>query len=99
VSRLYADLLRAEAHIRDLEARLAKATHDAVVARDRADLAEGILRKVLTDADVEVVEYGPGRPDMAGRRYLGLDYSAIDLTDAQAALLDTIINPEETPGA
>jgi hypothetical protein len=86
VSRLYADLLAAESRIADLEARLAAATHDAVVARDRAEVAEGILRKLTG-----VVWMTSGTAYLRG--------AGVDLTDAEAALFDTINPQEETPNA
>jgi hypothetical protein len=76
--------------IADLETQLSARSHEAIVARAEAELAKGILRKLVGEGPVEFEPYGPGRPDMAGRSYLGLDYGIVDLTDAEAALFDTI---------
>lgn len=77
--------------IADLEARLAAATHDAVVARDRADLAVGILRKLKAEAGVEMHTMGA---TWGGCPFLGLDCSTVVLTDAEAALFDSMGGPE-----
>jgi hypothetical protein len=80
----------AAARIADVEARLAAATHDAVVARDRANLAVGILRKILTTGDVEQWHHEDGG---CALDHSTVGHPSIDLTDAEAALLDSIGEP------
>jgi multidrug resistance efflux pump len=88
-----ADLRRAEARIADLEATVAALTrrngqlaadlaarsHDLIVARDRADLAVGILRRQV-NAGAHVVD------GVLVRSTRG----PLALTDAEAALFDTL---------
>lgn len=83
MSRRRADLARAEACIDTQAARIGELADENRVLRS-------ILRKLAAEGDVELREYGPGRPDKAGERFLGLDYSAVDLTADEAALFDTI---------
>jgi hypothetical protein len=78
-----------DSRIADLEARLADASHRAVTATEEARVATGILAK-LKGMGVELSPYGPGRPDKDGQHFLGLDYFIVDVTDAEAALFDTI---------
>lgn len=80
MSRLLADLQRAEVCIADLEgqvklleAQLADASHRAITATEEARVAKGILAKV--------------------RRFeekYGLGFGLVHLTDAESALFDTI---------
>lgn len=63
--------------IADLEAALSARSHEAIVARDEAELAKGILRKIARS----VVRYGG---------WISRTDSVIDLTDAEAALFDSL---------
>jgi hypothetical protein len=69
---------------------------DVVDQETENDLLRSILRRIGTEGNVELDEYGPGRPDKTGERFLALDYSWVDLTHAEAALFDAITT-EESP--
>lgn len=78
------------------EAELSIALDDE---RAENTLLRSILRKLADEGDVELRDYGPRRPERAGDRFLGLDYSAVDLTRDEAALFDAIANEKDHPDA
>lgn len=67
--------------------------HDLVT---EVEILRAILAK-LKEMGVELVAYGPGRPDKAGEFFLGLDYFTVDLTEAEADLFREIVSPEARP--
>jgi hypothetical protein len=73
--------------IAELEAQLAARSHEAIDARNRAELAEGILRKLIGRHVIE-------KPTPVGEVWViedGSDgYREAIVTDAEAALIDTI---------
>lgn len=59
-------------------------TRELVDARRIARLAGRILARILTTGDAAVYTAADGS------RFLGLDYSTVDLTDAEAAYLEAL---------
>lgn len=78
MSRLIADLQR-------VEARNAELVEELRLMRE-------ILRRLVNEADVELGAYGPlAKPEDIGRPILFLDYSSIDLTDAEAEAVKGLV--------
>lgn len=50
---------------------------------------QSILTKLMADSDNEIGRYG-AKHALAGQRYLGLEFGAVDLTDEEADLLEAI---------
>lgn len=101
MSRLAADLMRAdacideqkrviarqEARITELEGQLSEAMHRAITATEEARVATGLLRK-QANAGAHVVE------GLLVRSTCG----PFVLTDAEAALFDTLTTTDTNPG-
>jgi hypothetical protein len=81
-----------DAHIANLEARLADASHRAITATEEARVATGLVAKIARSTDV----HGDGDVWLEGNQLhvnTGMgscDARSFDLTDAEAALLGTI---------